>query len=165
LICAEELLRCGAFGLIVLSGTRSAFMREDVRLSRAVREGGGAFVALAAASNVAHLQVASNIAADGYRWKTNPFGEPAEVTEVRVQVEAQAMGWSGRTQVVLPVGDFKQRIAMDERLVDRRGSKRSSGAGEKKSFEAGEQQLPGREREDELSVRMRESKIFRATSY
>src|SRR5688572_14846167 len=54
LICAEELLRCGAFGLIVLSGTRAAFNREAVRLSRAVRDGGGAFVALAEQSNVAH---------------------------------------------------------------------------------------------------------------
>jgi hypothetical protein len=124
LICAEELLRCGAFGLIVLSGAGGAFTREDVRLSRAVREGGGAFVALAERSNVAHLQVASRIDPTGYRWKTNPFGEPADVTEVRVQVEAQAMGWSGRAQVVLPVSDFRQRTAVEPTLVDRRGALR-----------------------------------------
>ena len=164
LICAEELLRCGAFGLIVLSGTRAAFAREDVRLSRAVREGGGAFVALAAASNVAHLQIRSSIAPDGYRWKTNPFGEPAAITEVRVQVEAQAMGWSGHTQVVLPVGEFKQRIAMDVRLIDRRGAKGGLGASEKKGNVAEVQNRVARP-PDELAVRMRESKIFRATSY
>ncbi len=123
LICAEELLRCGAFGLIVLSGTRAAFTREDVRLSRAVREGGGAFVALAEQSNVAHLQITSRIDPHGYRWKTNPFGEPADVTEVRVQVEAQAMGWRGHAQVVLPVRAFRQRTAVDPVLVDRRGKK------------------------------------------
>jgi hypothetical protein len=165
LICAEELLRCGAFGLIVLSGTRSAFAREDVRLSRAVREGGGAFVALAAASNVAHLQIASSIGPDGYRWKTNPFGEPAEVTEVRVQVEARAMGWSGRTQVVLPVGDFRHRIAMDVRLVDRRGAKGGLGDLEKRRNGAREQWPGAAHGDDELAVRMRESRIFRATSY
>ena len=40
------------FGLVVLSGAGRAFKQEDVRLSRAVREGGGAFVALHAASTV-----------------------------------------------------------------------------------------------------------------
>lgn len=121
LVCAEELLRCGAFGLIVLSGTRASFNREDVRLSRAVREGGGAFIAIANQSNVAHLQISSRIDPANYQWKANPFGEPIEVTEVRVQVEAFAMGWSGKTQVVLPVGGFKQRIALDPELCDRRG--------------------------------------------
>lgn len=124
LICAEELLRCGAFGLVVLSGAGAAFTREDVRLSRAVREGGGAFVALAEQSNVAHLHVASRIDPQGYRWKLNPFGEPADVTEVRVQVEAHALGWSGRAQIVLPVSDFRQRTAVDPQLVDRRGAQK-----------------------------------------
>lgn len=150
LICAEELLRCGAFGLIVLSGACAAFGREDVRLSRAVREGGGAFVALAEQSNVAHLQVSSRIDPGGYRWKTNPFGEPADVTEVRVQVEAQAMGWSGRAQVVLPVGDFRQRIAVEPTLVDRRGAQK-----QRRSREAAAQ--PGKAE--------RRQQIFRATAY
>lgn len=123
LICAEELLRCGAFGLIVLSGASAAFKREDVRLSRAVREGGGAFVALADAASVAHLQIASRISPDGYQWQLNPFGEPADVVAVRVQIEAQAMGWSGRTQVVLPVAGFEQRSAVAAALPDRRGTK------------------------------------------
>src|SRR5687768_6682890 len=34
LICAEELLRSGGFGLVVLSGAGRAFLQEDVRLSR-----------------------------------------------------------------------------------------------------------------------------------
>jgi hypothetical protein len=166
LICAEELLRCGAFGLIVLSGTRAAFNREDVRLSRAVREGGGAFVALAAQSNVAHLQVSSRIDPDGYRWQTNPFGEPAEVTQVRVQVEAQAMGWSGRTQVVIPVRGFAQRTAVEKELVDRRGArkgKRSFGEMGKRRNGETEQQIES----EDIKTRefLPESRIFRATSY
>ena len=160
LICAEELLRCGAFGLIVLSGARGAFAREDVRLSRAVREGGGAFVALADASNVAHLQVSSRIAADAYRWKTNPFGEPAEVTEVRVQVEAQAMGWSGRTQVILPVGDFRQRSAVESTLADRRGAQKKM----QRPVRARERSIV-EVRETEVQEMVRASRIFRATSY
>jgi hypothetical protein len=136
LICAEELLRCGAFGLIVLSGTRAAFNREAVRLSRAVRDGGGAFVALAEQSNVAHLQVTSRIDPGSYRWQTNPFGEPAHVTEVRVQVEAQAMGWSGRAHVVLPVRAFEQRSAVEKELIDRRGARRTrKGAEQRKGAE------------------------------
>lgn len=149
LICAEELLRSGAFGLIVLSGARGAFAREDVRLSRAVREGGSAFVALAEHSNVAHLQITSRIDPAGYRWQLNPFGEPADVTEVRVQVEAQAMGWSGRAQVVLPVHDFRQRVASEPGLVDRRGAQKR-----KPKDGATGKQNGGRHRQ-----------IFRATSY
>lgn len=126
LVCAEELLRSGGFGLVVLSGAGRAFMQEDVRLSRAVREGGGAFVALSATSSVAHLRVTSRIAPDGYRWRLNPFGEPVEVTEVRVQVEAHALGWSGRTSVTLPVATHAYRTAVDPGLVDRRGAKKSA---------------------------------------
>jgi hypothetical protein len=123
LICAEELLRSGGFGLVVLSGTGRVFNQEDVRLSRAVREGGGAFVALTATSSVAHLRVTSRIGPDGYRWRHDPFGDPVEVVEVRVQVEAQAMGWSGRTMVNLPVLTHAYRIAAEPTLVDRRGAR------------------------------------------
>ena len=128
LVCAEELLRSGGFGLVVLSGAGKAFLREDVRLSRAVREGGGAFVALSATSSVAHLRINSHIGADSYRWRTNPFGEPVEVTEVRVQVEAQAMGWSGRTSITLPVVTHAYRTAAETSLVDRRGAKKRGNA-------------------------------------
>jgi hypothetical protein len=123
LICAEELLRSGGFGLVVLSGAGRAFLQEDVRLSRAVRDGGGAFVALSAASTVAHLRVTSRIGPDSYRWRLNPFGEPAEIVEVRVQVEAQSMGWNGRASVTLPVATHAYRSAADPTLVDRRGAK------------------------------------------
>jgi hypothetical protein len=123
LICAEELLRSGGFGLVVLSGAGRAFLQEDVRLSRAVRDGGGAFVALSATSSIAHLRISSRIGADGYRWRLNPFGEPAEIVEVRVQVEAQSLGWSGRASVTLPVATHAYRTAIDPTLVDRRGAK------------------------------------------
>lgn len=158
LVCAEELLRCGAFGLVVLSGARAAFNRDDVRLSRAVREGGGAFVAIANQSNVAHLQISSRMDPSSYRWKVNPFGEPVEVTEVRVQVEAFAMGWSGKTQVVLPVGEFKQRTAVDPRLGDRRGgAKQKRGLAKRAAGET----VKERDQEREQFP----ASIFRVTSY
>ena len=94
-----------------------------MRLSRAAREGGGAFVALHAASTVAHLRITSRVDPGDYGWRMNPFGEPADVVEVRVQVEAQAMGWSGRTSVTLPVVTHAYRNAVDPTLVDRRGAK------------------------------------------
>jgi hypothetical protein len=75
-------------------------------------------------SSIAHLRVTTRIGAEGYRWRLNPFGEPADVVEVRVQVEAQAMGWSGRTSVTLPVITQAYRTAIDPTLVDRRGARR-----------------------------------------
>lgn len=123
LVCAEELLRSGGFGLVILSGAGRAFAQEDVRLSRAVREGGGAFVVLGTTSSVAHLRITSRIAPDAYHWRKDPFGEPAEVVAVRVQVEAQAMGWSGHASVSLPVTTHAYRTAAERELVDRRGAK------------------------------------------
>jgi hypothetical protein len=124
LVCAEELLRSGGFGLVVLSGAGKAFNSEAVRLSRAVREGGGAFVAVSDASVVADLRITSRTGPDAYQWRNNPFGEPAEVVEVRVVVEAAAMGFTGRAAVVLPVASYEQRLAAEVSLVDRRGAKR-----------------------------------------
>ena len=124
LTCAEELLRCGGFTLVVLSGVGRTLEREAVRLSRAVKEGGGAFVALAPHTPVAHMRLASQIKTDGYKWKLNPFGEPAHVESVRIRVEANAMGWSGHTELTLPVHAHATRVAADPLLRDRRGAKK-----------------------------------------
>ena len=123
LVCAEELLRCGGFALVVLAGGGRLFEREAVRLSRAVHAGGSAFVAVAPIAPVAHLRLASRIESDGYHWKLNPFGEPVSVESVRVEVQAQAMGWNGRCSLVLPVVGFEPRTALDPLLHDRRGAR------------------------------------------
>ena len=122
--CAEELLRSGGFGLVVLTGVARALEREAVRLSRAVREGGSVLVALAAQSPIAHLRLATQIRPDGYQWKLNPFGEPAHVEAVRVRVEASAMGWHGQTELTLPVHNHSLRVAADPLLRDRRGARK-----------------------------------------
>lgn len=124
LMCAEELLRCGGFSLVVLSGVARPFERAAVRISRAVKEGGGAFVALSPHLPVAHMRLRSSIDPHGYKWKHNPFGEPSHVESVRVRVEAAAMGWSGKAEVALKVKPFGQRSAVDPLLRDRRGVSR-----------------------------------------
>jgi hypothetical protein len=122
LACAEELLRSGGFALVVLAGGEREAAREAVRLSRSARAGGAALVLLQRESAVAHLRVRSRIATDGYRWRHGPFGEPLEVVAARLEVEASALGWSGRTVMELPVRTHRARLSPEARLADRRGA-------------------------------------------
>lgn len=119
--CAEELLRSGGFALVVLAGVE-AVGGDGVRLSRAVREGGGAFVILSTGAPIAALRLASWIPPDGYHWRRGPFGEPAEVEGVAVRVRASAMGLNVRTEFLLPVAHHDLRLSQDPELADRRGS-------------------------------------------
>ncbi|MGH7555669.1 MAG: hypothetical protein ACREMQ_21935 [Longimicrobiales bacterium] len=121
LVCAEELLRSGGFALVGLSGASKAVSREAVRLSRAAKVGGSAFVAIGTESALASLRLESRLPPDGYRWRLDPFGQPVEVELVRVEVEARSMGWSGVTSFELPVVNRTVRLAPDPLLVDRRG--------------------------------------------
>lgn len=133
LMCAEELLRCGGFALVVLNGVGRAFEHEAVRLSRAVRDGGCAFVVVAQQSSIAHLRLQSRIQPHNYRWAFDPFGDPTQVNSVRVEVQAQSMGWQGRTSFVLPVLTFEQRAALDPLLRDRRGGERAAAKRKRKA--------------------------------
>ncbi len=120
LACAEELLRSGGFALVVLSGVEVVGV-EAVRLSRAVREGGGAFVALGAGASIAALRLESRIAPEGYRWRRGAFGEPAEVESVAVEVRVWGMGLSARAKFRMPVVHHELRLSLEPGLVDRRG--------------------------------------------
>lgn len=122
--CAEELLRSGGFALVVLAGAGRGVERAGVRLGRAAREGGAAFVALGGDAPVAHLRLRSRIEPDDYRWVRGAFGEPAEIVAVTVHVEARSLGWSGETSFRLPVTGHAQRLAPASWLADRRGVKR-----------------------------------------
>lgn len=124
--CAEELARSGGFGLVVLSGDRG-LERVVVRLGRAVRTGGGAFVALSQASSVAQLRMRSRLLEESWKWRRGPFGEPMEAEAVVMRVEAWSLGWRGRTEIRLPVRSHDARLAPESRLVDRRGAKRKGG--------------------------------------
>jgi len=120
--CAEELLRSGGFALVVLMVEEQRLERMASRLGRAVREGGGGFVAVSGATALAHLRITSRIVAEETVWRKNPFGEPAGLDAVVLRIEAHALGWGGRTVVRLPVHGRGVRVALDP-LVDLRGRK------------------------------------------
>ncbi|HEX6306814.1 MAG TPA: hypothetical protein VFZ69_01435 [Longimicrobiales bacterium] len=128
LVSAEELLRSGGFAVVVLTGAVQVG-REAVRLSRAARAGGAAFVLVTEESAVTHLRIASRIQPDGYRWRRDPFGDPIEVVAVRIEVEASSLGWSGRTSFELPVRTRHARVSPEPQLPDRRGVSRSTARG------------------------------------
>jgi hypothetical protein len=128
--CAELLLKCGAFALVVLDvlgmAPRAEPMgTETVRLARAVREGGGAFVVLTPSGSMAALRVAAKLDPHGVRWRRGPWGEPALPAEARIEVRARALGWNAKAQVVLPVAPYDVRCAV-EPGPDRRGWDRTS---------------------------------------
>ncbi|HJU67053.1 MAG TPA: hypothetical protein VJ650_02320 [Gemmatimonadaceae bacterium] len=120
---AEELLRSGGFGLIVLSGLEPA-RTETVRLTRAVREGGTAFVTIARESSMASLRMTSRLLPDGYRWRRDPFGDPAEAQAAVIRVHAQAPGWNAHTDLTIPILHHELRLSLDPKLADRRGVRR-----------------------------------------
>lgn len=121
--CAEELARSGGFGLVVLC-VESGVSGLEVRLERAVRAGGGAFVVLSRDVPVAQLRILSRLVEESWTWRRDAFGAPVEAEAVMVRVEARSLGWQGRTEFRLPVLGFEPRLAPDSRLVDRRGAQR-----------------------------------------
>lgn len=123
LLCAEELLRCGGFSLVVLSGTETRGA-ERLRLCRAAREGGGAFVESSAEGYMAAVRLRSWVGAGALRWERSELGEPLRVKEVRVRVRATALGWSQEAEVSLPVASHAHRLSLEPALVSRRGAAR-----------------------------------------
>ncbi|HSJ14403.1 MAG TPA: hypothetical protein VK939_08305 [Longimicrobiales bacterium] len=123
LVCAEELLRCGGFALVVLAGAGAAAGGEAVRLGRAARAGGSAFVLVGTDAAVAHMRLESRVSPSGYRWRSDPFGAPVRVERARLEVAARSLGWSERVRFELPVHGYAQRLALEPALVDRRGAR------------------------------------------
>jgi hypothetical protein len=118
---ANLLLRSGGFRLVVLAGGIEPRDAALVRLIRSVHEGGGAFVALTPLATMAALRLTARIMPESYRWRRDPFGDPAEVQEVRIHVEARAPGWNGRAELSIPVQSHELRLSLEPRLADRRG--------------------------------------------
>lgn len=120
---AEELLRSGGFGLIVLGGLESA-RTETVRLTRAVREGGAALVTLTRETSMASLRLTSRFLPHGYRWRRDPFGGPAEAQLAVIRVRAQALGWNAHADLSMPITHHELRLSLESELADRRGVRR-----------------------------------------
>lgn len=121
--CAEELLSCGGIAMVVLAGADIAGT-ETVRLSRAVREGGGAFVALTNSTATSSLQIRSRIHAGSYKWIESPMSDPAGVSFVTIDIRARALGWNKNTTLTIPVTRNELHLSLDPGLPDRRGAKR-----------------------------------------
>ncbi len=124
LACAEVLLRSGGFAAVVLTGCDEGGGLEEspgVRLSRAVREGGGVLAVMARGAPVAHLKAHSRIPPGGYHWRRSAFGEPVEAVGVTVEVRLEAMGLSRRTRFTIPVRSHDVRLSLEPELADRRG--------------------------------------------
>lgn len=117
---AEELLRCGGFALIVLTGSEPAGT-EMVRLSRAAREGGSAFVALTSHTSMASVRLMSRIIPHSYKWRHSPFGDPAEANSATIRIHAQSLGWNRQAELQVPVAKYELRAALEPGLPDRKG--------------------------------------------
>ena len=123
--CAEELLRSGGFALVVVVwGGGGGGAGEGVRLGRAAREGGSAFVAVAGSAPLSHLRARSSLDPEGFRWRRGPFGEPAWLESVVVRARLESMGLDRRVRFRMPVEHHDGRLSLEPRLVDRRGVRR-----------------------------------------
>lgn len=109
--CAEVLLRCGAFGFLVLEGAEPQGT-EAVRLTRAARDGGTAFVAITELASMATLRISSRLNVRGVRWRRGPFGDPAAPIDVHVDVRVRALGWNHRATLILPIATYDLRCAV-----------------------------------------------------
>ena len=123
---AEVLLASGGFALVVLSAGADPEGTERVRLTRAAREGNGAFVALTESPSMAALRMSSRILPHGFRWERGPFREPSAPIEATMEVRARTLGWNASARVVLPVAAYELRLSLDPTLADRRGGERVS---------------------------------------
>jgi hypothetical protein len=124
LLCAEELLRCGGFGVVVLAGVATTGA-DRVKLVHVAREGGAAFVEAGSGDGwMAAVRVSSWVPPGGVRWRRDALGEAVEVDSVGVRVRATALGWSRDAEVELPVAARDFRLSLEPGLGDRRGAAR-----------------------------------------
>ena len=120
---AEALLRSGGFAVVVLAGADPEGT-ENVRLSRAAHDGGGACIALTSSATTSALRASSSIRPHGYVWRRDPHGDAAAIDAATLDVRVSSLGWNRRTRVVLPVRRDELRLALSVDLPDRRGSRR-----------------------------------------
>lgn len=120
---AEELLNSGGFSLVVLTGAESQGP-ETVRLTRAARNGGGALIVLTTNASMASLRLTSRLLPHSYRWRRDPFGDPAEAKLVVMRVRARSPGWNAHTEFPIVVMHNELRLSIEPGLADRRGVRR-----------------------------------------
>lgn len=121
--CAEELVRCGGFALVVVTGAK-ARDAERVRLAKLAREGGGSLVMVEDGGFMAGVRVVARVGVGSWEWRLDPFGDPAGVDAVRVRARVTAAGWSEEAEFSLRVMDDDLRMSLEPALGDRRGGAR-----------------------------------------
>lgn len=141
--CAEELLRCGGFALVVRVGNgRGREWRtggigarggiagngnpERVRLCRAAREGGTALVELSGDGRMAAIRIQASTELSGFHWRFNDLGEPIQIESVSLRVKVMAAGWNRESDLLLVVTDHEHTLSVEPALADRRGVNRRS---------------------------------------
>jgi hypothetical protein len=117
---AEALLRSGGFAVVVIAGADPEGT-ENVKLSRAAHESGGACIALTSSATTSALRAWSSIQPHGYVWRRDPHGDAAAIDAATVEVRVSSLGWNRRARVVLPVRRDESRMALPIDLPDRRG--------------------------------------------
>ena len=117
---AEILVRSGGFPLVILTGVDPE-PREMLRLSRMAHEGQGAFVALTERTLSATLRIRSRYLPGRFQWAQGPFGEPARIDSVALEIRATTPGWSRPAILTLEVASHELRLSLDPTLADRRG--------------------------------------------
>ena len=124
LLCAEELLRCGGVGVVVLAGAPTAGSGR-VRLVHVALEGGAALVEAGSGDGwMAAVKVSSWVQPGAVRWRRDALGEAVGVDSVGVRVRATALGWSRDAEVELPISVRDVRLSLEPRVGDRRGAAR-----------------------------------------
>ncbi|MHB1330086.1 MAG: hypothetical protein ACYC2K_17950 [Gemmatimonadales bacterium] len=117
---AEILTRSGGFALVVLTGVNPE-PGEMLRLSRMVHEGQGVLIALSERTQGATLKLRSRFLPSGFQWALGPFGEPARLDRVALEIRATTPGWSRTVILTLEVAAHELRLSLDPTLADRRG--------------------------------------------
>ncbi len=117
---AEILVRSGGFPLVVLTGIDPQ-PGEMLRLSRMVHEGQGVLVALSERTQGATLKLRSRFLPSRFQWALDPFGEPARLDRMGLEIRATTPGWSRTVILTLEVVSHELRLSLDPALADRRG--------------------------------------------
>lgn len=121
LAAAEELLSSEGFSLLVLSGVQ-VDETQRLRLTKAAREGGSAFIVRESNPAQASLRISSRIVPASYTWRRNAFSEPCEAESVTVEVTVSRSGLTRTTKLLLPIARYDVRLSLEPGLVDRRGA-------------------------------------------
>jgi hypothetical protein len=117
---AEALLRSGGIALLVLAGVPTTDT-ERVRLSRALRAGGTALVAVDGNAFLAALRVSTRVLPSQCRWRPSAHGEPTAMDAVTLCARISASGWQREAIFSLPVAAHELRLSLEPELGDRRG--------------------------------------------